>query len=1204
MWVHCEHLAHRPLASWQSGGVSRLLDIGEVLRLEGIEAQYRRAISQSVLYGGSPPIQPRAAVSGPGASAVMGAAHEVLTRSDLCPVAPPVERIVQDGVRRLHGGSLPDIGRRGTVDLIRRWCIQRRVPPTMEIMERFDDDQPIGAGLERRLWDRFQREASLAAWVHPQPSFGSLLGTTDDDRRADFLCCPPWTNPLVWEAHGKFDTRDRQKSDHLRSAKWKVFDHLAGKTALKEVEAKIATLLPPSNHALAHGGVEAEHFSAERLCVTPAECYLLDAPWVSSQVDRVLLWLVATGQWGEHAPRIRFEVDDRFVEIVDAATSSWLELIRALQAVWGVDSDASPLRGNLTASTGAHNPADLVVRIDPTGSTYIPRSVVIPTNEFVVRRACFPVDLEGFQTASLEERRTRIRPPAPPPAGSLLVVMQRVFGKPSFRPGQAEAIQHSLLQDDTLIILPTGYGKSMIFQLASLIVPGITLVIEPFRALIDDQVRNLQDHGFGRVLGLHSGRPLHEGALAAGLEAAALIYVAAERMHVEGFIDSVTKLIARKGLDFLVVDEAHTVSQFGHSFRPAYLDLRERVDDMCVRAGCAPATTLGLTATAAQRVIRDVQALLRLPGDPISLESHRRDAFVRENIEDEIHEVAKVQCAVTGNKPDEWIMEYLESVTSRPGQGIVFCPSRQKLHLSPRIPSAQGVDGKAIGWRPIPALFGVQGVKDTLAAVRKGELIGWFFGGESSREDAEAMRAHAAAFAKGERRIMVATSAFGTGIDIQGVRWTLHLGMPAGMEAYYQETGRAGRDGLVARCTLLVDRDSPELLDALSKSVNEDDPMRALQEALQGIRHPGSLARQLKLMIGERSPSEEGVNHQAPLLEPPRRDVKHRLFYLPSFPGWKWEARHVDAVIHRVVLAADPRALIEYECHSYWSDPVWKAIHRLAQLGVIRHGFAHDTAKAGIITFRLERCGDEALEAESLLSRVEAEVLRLTTIERATKWKAVLEPHLMASDPERRVNLSAAMLLKTVYQVVYETRIESLRALERYTREASIDARRQLLEDYFAPSTSRRSLFEMCEKPATIGLLEAALRGEDGRPWRTGVLEVAASEYPGAVLPRVLLAFASVSKSDLGTGARYLYEVLTDESLPADLRRWCYCQLRDHAHRLGQFAPLDAHLAELFDKAGDRVDEHLRILADEDGASALAHVLLAVFVESALRKDT
>ncbi len=323
--------------------------------------------------------------------------------------------------------------------------------------------------------------------------------------------------------------------------------------------------------------------------------------------------------------------------------------------------------------------------------------------------------------------------------------LKQYFGFDAFRPGQQGVVRDALDGRDVLAIMPTGGGKSLCFQLPALLNPGLTLVVSPLIALMQDQVRQLRANGIAADL-LNSAQDAAAGAdvqrqLAQG--ALKLLYVAPERLLMEGFID---RLAAQSSLSMIVVDEAHCVSEWGHDFRPEYRQLhrvRERLPEVPV---------LAFTATATPRVREDILAQLRLREAAVHLAS-----FNRPNLFYAVEEKTREAYARVRDQ------------ARRGGSGIVYCSSRRRVDELAAKLAEDGIDAL-----PYHAGLG-----------------------------AEARRDHQDRFIGDAAQVMVATVAFGMGINKPDVRWVIHYDLPKTLEAYYQEAGRAGRDGEPGECTLL-----------------------------------------------------------------------------------------------------------------------------------------------------------------------------------------------------------------------------------------------------------------------------------------------------------------------------------------------------------------------------------------------------------------
>jgi len=327
---------------------------------------------------------------------------------------------------------------------------------------------------------------------------------------------------------------------------------------------------------------------------------------------------------------------------------------------------------------------------------------------------------------------------AVPVVDAALAVLRETFGYDAFRGAQADIVAHVTNGGDALVLIPTGGGKSLCFQIPSLLRTGTGIVVSPLIALMQDQVAALTQAGV-RAAFLNStqdaaqARSVERALLAGDLD---LLYVAPERLVMPRCLD----LLERARIALFAIDEAHCVSQWGHDFRPEYLGLsvlHERFPSV---------PRVALTATADPQTRVEIVERLALDGARVFVSS-----FDRPNIRYTI--VDKVQ-------PREQLLRFIRD--DHAGEaGIVYCLSRRKVDETAQWLAAQGVN-------PLPYHAGM---------------------------DADARRRHQDRFQREEGMVMVATIAFGMGIDKPDVRFVAHLDLPKSVEGYYQETGRAGRDG-------------------------------------------------------------------------------------------------------------------------------------------------------------------------------------------------------------------------------------------------------------------------------------------------------------------------------------------------------------------------------------------------------------------------
>ena len=337
-------------------------------------------------------------------------------------------------------------------------------------------------------------------------------------------------------------------------------------------------------------------------------------------------------------------------------------------------------------------------------------------------------------------------------------VLREYWGYDSFRPMQREIIEAALEGRDVLAILPTGGGKSVCFQVPALMRDGLALVVTPLVSLMKDQVQNLNARGI-RALCIHAGMNRREVDLTlnnAAYGGFKFLYVSPERLNTSLFRSYLDVL----DISFIVVDEAHCISQWGYDFRPDYLligRLRERVS----------APVIALTATATPRVAEDIQRRLARP--------------------------EAVLAAQRSGNPVEHGFLLLKSGFERPNLSYVVRRSDDKL--GQLLSVCRGVQGSGIVY-----MRNRRKCEETAAFLKSaGQSADFYHAGLSSGSRSERQ----AAWKRGDIRIMVCTNAFGMGIDKPDVRFVVHLGIPDSPEAYFQEAGRAGRDGLRAFAVLI-----------------------------------------------------------------------------------------------------------------------------------------------------------------------------------------------------------------------------------------------------------------------------------------------------------------------------------------------------------------------------------------------------------------
>ena len=716
---------------------------------------------------------------------------------------------------------------------------------------------------EKRFFDSILRKAFGENWasiVLPQVSIESIVDEYDNVERVDFLVFDGVNNFII-ELDGEEHSNHINK-DELRDSKLTKAGYTVIRIPNKEIDDVQYCLNKYFQSAICFKYKEKTEF----------EKYLI----ASKMVHQIQIAVVKGLELGYLNLKsiLNFHIstkdfsDDELDFIFDLALKDLGELYSNFAKVYGIDEKYS-----LVFDKNSTNNICF-------GNTFN------TSNEIIIRNLLFKdnilCEIGAFVSLQIKEYSEEL----------LKYFLTYLFRFNSFQEGQYDAIVRLLEKKDSIILLPTGSGKSLIYQLSSLIVPGLTIVISPIISLMEDQINNLFYFGIDNAFTINSARIMSNSGLDIGVirnNNFSLIYISPERLQMISFRNAISEMLISNTINTVAIDEAHCVSEWGHDFRTSYLNIGKNARELFKKYGEVP-VVLALTGTASTSVLKDVQRELQIKDysaiiTPKTFDRPELSFDIFESSSD--NKIKILETLLNNELPSRFNVSFNKfSLVNEDDTycGIVFCPH---------------TNGD----------FGVVGVANylTKTSFKVGKYSGSTPKGyKSDYAYALEKKETTDKFKTNKLNLLVATKAFGMGIDKANIRYTVHYGIPGSIESFYQEVGRAGRDKKYANCSIIYSNDDVRINNTLLAA---STPLSSIRKSIDDL-------------------SVENKD-----------DISRMLyFHTKSFSGIEIELEHINNVLKKIFFDDNNLAKRQFNIVAKNEEErvsLEKAIHRLVILGVL-----------------------------------------------------------------------------------------------------------------------------------------------------------------------------------------------------------------------------------------------------------------------------
>ncbi len=896
--------------------------------------------------------------------------------------------------------------------------------PNFDFDDEFDEDELFDSELEKNFFHKwivknFGKKAQN--WFIPQANLDIILESHGVKgggyRRTDFLLSHPKKTLFIELDGAEHETEksqsDQERDDALATCGFKVIripneevlsergdslDELK-QILIKVFDAEIENKKNTINLA------KAALYSSNASKLQYAVCLALKYGWFSENN-----WSLKVLGLEEIAPDA---IQDIF-QYIEAFSNLYDKKIAPKKIILGTKNDSYEVTTDSYSKIKSNNKDfDVVISLEFENSSFehVAGESSKDRADFVMRSSYLPIKFSSKnkfknERVSISENLTEKEVEK-----NLQIFLKGIYRKRDFRQSQSIAITNLLRGIDTVVLLPTGAGKSFIYQLSGLLMPGSTIVIDPIVALMEDQVDGLKNYGIDKVISISAeNKNLETDIKLVSNGEYLFILHSPERLQSSKYRAALSSLSQLSLINLAVLDEAHCVSEWGHDFRPAYLNVSKNIRQMCKDQKGSPPPIGALTGTASRSVLRDVLTDLDI------------------NPEDENSLI----------RPDSYDRKELNFFVSKPPDSASYSGSTFKGVIS-SMPQRFGIPDESfwdtrdqetysgVVFAPFVRGQAEQTVTNAIDLIKQATnarttaYAGRVVPGYEGRDWSEVKRENVKAFKHNKIPMLVSTKAYGMGIDKPNIRFTLHYGIPSSIEAFYQEAGRAGRDRRKSFCGIIFSEFSEERTNSLL------DPSKSIEQIREEYANSGKN----------------------------RDDIGNQLFFhLSSFEGIENEINKIKKALTEID-SFDIEDKVEMPFNKISSDDE-KILHRLVKIGALadyEKEYGQKKYILRITTFKLEK-------GKKLLS----DYVKAIAPGRLQEFTKELENINFDSSKENIVALCESYI-KFTYDFIERARRSAIREMALLARK-SIENKeiKQVIQDYLHEGVSVEALEVLLQK--------------------------------------------------------------------------------------------------------------------------------------------